>query len=78
VVKKTALTAMAAIDQDANGKISYEELESLFNPDTLPATIMGALDRDGDGRFSFDEFRQLVVDFANGPVDALNAVISKF
>ena len=51
---------------------------NLSYSDTLPATIMGALDRDGDGRFSFDEFRQLVVDFANGPVDALNAVIAKF
>ena len=50
---------------------------NLSYSDTLPATIMGALDQDGDGRFSFDEFRQLVVDFANGPVDALNAVISK-
>ena len=35
MVKKTALTAMAAIDQDANGKLSYEELESLINPGKL-------------------------------------------
>ena len=35
MVKKTALAAMAAIDQDANGKLSYEELESLINPGKL-------------------------------------------
>merc|ERR1712037_522721 len=64
-VKKAALAAIRAVDEDANGKVSFEELKRVINPDTLPTTIMGTLDKDRDGQFSFDEFRQLAVDFAN-------------
>ena len=39
---------------------------------------MGTLDKNGDGQFSFDEFRQIVVDFANGPPDAINDIIGRF
>ena len=39
---------------------------------------MGTLDKDRDGQFSFDEFRQLAVDFANGPVAAVNDFIESF
>ena len=46
--------------------------------DTVPATIMGTLDKNRDGRFSLDEFRQLAVDFANGPVAAVNDLIRSF
>ena len=38
---------------------------------------MGTLDKNGDGQFSFDEFRQLVVDVANGPPDAINDIIAR-
>ena len=38
---------------------------------------MGTLDKNGDGQFTFDEFRQIVVDFANGPPDAINDIIAR-
>ena len=39
---------------------------------------MGTLDKSGDGQLSFDEFRQIAVDFANGPPDAVGDIIARF
>ena len=32
MVKKAALAAIRAVDEDANGKVSFEELERVINP----------------------------------------------
>ncbi|KAH9991373.1 hypothetical protein BJV77DRAFT_538687 [Russula vinacea] len=68
VERDEALNWFTAIDQDGNGELSYEELDSALSGltnDSRPFSattvkyLMGIFDRDGNGVITFDEFGPL-------------------
>ena len=66
-IDEALVPSFEAIDLDASGMLTADELLTWFSADGAEADIMGVFDADGDGTVDRTEFEALV--FAPEPVE---------